>query len=431
MTPPATNRGAGRTVAAWCLYDWANSSFTTLVVTFVYATYFTKEMASDINEGTRLWSWGVAVSAIFIALLSPFLGAYADRGGTRRLFLMVSTLVCVCFTALLAFIKPSAPNAAYLALAAFIIANIGFETGLVFYNAFLPVIAATNKIGRLSGYGWSLGYAGGISCLLVALFALAKETPVLGIPTDQGFQYRATNLLVALWFLLFSIPMFIYAPREKRNRTVALRAALSDLLETFAKIRRYRQTVRFLLAHLIYNDGLVTIFAFGGIYAAGTFGMSYREVIVFGVALNIAAGLGAFLFGFVDDRIGGKRTILFSICALFVATVLAVAAPGKVMFWMAAIVIGIFAGPNQSASRSLMGRCTPEKHRAEFFGFYATSGKITSFLGPFLLGAVTAGFKSQRAGVATILIFFVIGGLLLAGVNEEEGIAAGNAGRQK
>lgn len=425
MTQPATHKNAGRTIAAWCLYDWANSSFTTLVVTFVYSTYFIKEMSADINEGTRLWSWGVSISAIFIALLSPVLGAYADRGGTRRLFLIASTLVCVCCTALLAFIAPSIPNAAYLALGFFIIANIAFETGLVFYNAFLPDISAQSKIGRLSGYGWALGYAGGICCLLVALLALTKETPVLGIPTDEGFQYRATNLLVALWFLIFSIPMLICAPPEKRDKNTTLRSTLNDLRETFAGIRRYRQTARFLLAHLIYNDGLVTIFAFGGIYAAGTFGMSYQEVIVFGVALNIAAGAGAFLFGFVDDRIGGKRTILFSICALFAATALAVAAADKVMFWIAAIVIGIFAGPNQSASRSLMGRCVAEKQRAEFFGFFATSGKITSFLGPFLFGAATAAFQSQRAGVATILIFFAMGGLLLAGVNEEEWIAAG------
>jgi UMF1 family MFS transporter len=170
------------------------------------------------------------------------------------------------------------------------------------------------------------------------------------------------------------------------------------------------------------------VFAFGGIYAAGTFGMSLSEVIAFGFALNIASGFGAVLFGFVDDRIGGKKTIMVTLVMLSVATAIAVWAPNRTWFWTAGVLIGLFVGPNQSASRSLMGRFVPEKHQTEFFGFFAFSGKVTSFMGPFLLGTVTAAFGSQRAGVATVLLFFLVGGTLLATVNERRGIEAARNG---
>jgi UMF1 family MFS transporter len=189
-------------------------------------------------------------------------------------------------------------------------------------------------------------------------------------------------------------------------------------------VGQYREVAKFLIARLIYNDGLVTVFAFGGIYAAGTFGMPLSEVIVFGITLNVFSGLGALAFGFVDDKLGGKPTVLVTLVALSAATLLAVWAPTETWLWVAGILIGIFVGPNQSASRSLMGRFVPEKHQAEFFGFFAFSGKITSFLGPILLGTATAMFASQRAGVATVLIFFVVGGALLLSVSERAGIVA-------
>ena len=207
----------------------------------------------------------------------------------------------------------------------------------------------------------------------------------------------------------------------------SIRAAFVELGRTFRAIGRYREVAKFLIARLVYNDGLVTVFAFGGIYAGETFGMPLSEVILFGVGLNVASGLGALCFGFVDDKVGGKKTVLMTLVALSVATVLAVWAPTKTWLWVAGILIGLFVGPNQSASRSLMGRFVPEKHQAEFFGFFAFSGKITSFLGPILLGTATAMFASQRAGVATVLVFFVVGGGLLLLVNERAAMAAARA----
>ncbi len=414
-----------RVIAAWSLYDWANSAFTTLVVTFVYSTYFSQAIAPDPVSGTALWSRAIAISGVLVAGLSPVLGAIADAGGGRRRYLLVCTLVCVMATAALTFVHPDQEQAVLLALAIFVIGNVAFEMGTVFYNALLPVIASPERIGRVSGYGWGLGYMGGLLCLVAALGVLVRDAPLFGISTAHGFNLRATNLLVAAWFLVFSIPLFVYV-RETRvvGKAQAVRSGLRNLNQTFQHVRRYREVAKFLLARLIYNDGLVTVFAFGGIYAAGTFGMSLSEVIQFGIALNIAAGLGAWLFGFVDDRLGGKKTVLITLAALTAMTALAATAPSRSWFWVAGIGIGVFVGPNQSASRSLMARFVPRRHQNEFFGFFAFSGKITAFLGPALLGAATDWFDSQRAGVATVLTFFVLGALLLLSVHERRGIEA-------
>lgn len=422
-------RSRRRAIGAWCLYDWANSAFTTLVVTFVYSAYFTSAFADDAGRGTALWSRGIMVSALAIAALAPIAGALADRGG-RRKYLILCSLVCVAATAALAFVRPSQPDAVLTALTVFVVANVAFELGLVFYNAFLSSIAAPERIGRISGYGWGLGYAGGLAALVAALVVFVlPETPRFGIPTDEGFHLRATNLLVAGWFLVFSIPAFLFLRDDAAaGGPVGIRRAFSDLVVTFRHLRRYRQVVRFLLARLVYNDGLVTIFAFGGIYAVGTFGFSFTELMTFGIVINVGAGLGALAFGFVDDRIGGRATVAWSVAALAVATLIGALAPSREWFWVSAILVGVFAGPNQSASRSLMARFVPARHESEFFGFFAFSGKVTSFLGPALLG-VLSDVYNQRVGVASLLIFFLLGGLILRGVDEQEGIAA--AGREQ
>ncbi len=415
-----------RRLAAWCVYDWANSPFTTLVVTFIYGTYFTQAIAPDEIEGTALWSRAITVTALVVALLSPLLGAAADRGGLRVRFLLWSTLICVAATAALTYVAPDGATAVYLALTLFVLANIAFEMGMVFYNSLLPVVAPAEQIGRVSGYGWGLGYVGGLAALVVALVAFIQpEVPWFGITKEAGFHIRATNLLVAVWFLVFSIPFFWFVREERRPKVQgAAPGAFQELARTFRELRRFREAAKFLLARLIYNDGLVTIFAFGGIYAAGTFGFSFTEILIFGIAINVAAGIGALLFGFIDDWIGGKKTVLVSVVALAVATAIAAWSPDRAWFWVAGMLIGIFAGPNQSASRSLMGRFVPRGRQAEFFGFYAFSGKFTAFLGPLLLGVFTQLTGTQRGGVAVVLVFFVIGGLLMFAVDERAGIAA-------
>ena len=410
---------------AWALYDFANSAFTTLVVTFIYATYFTQAIAENEIVGTELWSRAVTLTAIVVALLSPYVGAVADRGGYRKRFLFISTTVCVAATFALYF---AAPGQVGIALTIFVIANIAFEIGNVFYNAFLPDISTPEKIGRISGYGWALGYVGGLLCMLAGYFVfVAPETAPFGLSKELGEHVRATNMLVAGWFALFSIPLFVILKERRPVEVPSLgrlvRAANRQIVGTFHEIRNYRDIFWLLLARLVYNDGLVTIFAFGGIYAAGSFGFTTADIFMFGIALNVAAGLGAYLFGFVDDRIGGKATILVSIGALALASTVAVITTSTAMFWAAAILVGLAAGPNQSASRSLMGRFIPLEKENEFYGFFAFSGKATAFMGPLLLGALTGIFDNQRAGVASVLIFFVIGGLILLKVDEKRGAA--------
>ncbi len=418
-----------RTIWAWALYDFANSSFTTLVVTFVYAAYFTQAVAPDPISGTALWSQAVTVSGVIVALLSPLLGALADQGGYRKRFLLAVTVLCVLATAALYF-----PTSGQVleALVLFAIANVAFELGNVFYNAFLPDIAPPARIGRVSGYGWALGYVGGLLCLVVALFALIQaENPLLGFSREGQENVRAANLLVALWYGLFSLPLFLWVPERRPTVRPDVRAivrqATRQLVDTFREVRRYRQVVRLLLARLLYNDGLLTIFSFGGIYAAGTFGFEADELIVFGIVINVAAGLGAWLFGFVDDWLGGKRTLMLSLLGLSAASLVAVLTTSRTLFWGAALLIGICAGPNQSASRSLLGRFTPVHKRNEFYGFFAFSGKATAFLGPLLLGLFTDWAGSQRVGVGSVLLFFLAGMLLLARVDEDEGVRMARA----
>ncbi len=412
-----------RAVFAWAMYDFANSSFSALVLTFIFSTYFTKAIASDEIVGTALWSRGLTISAFTVALFSPFMGALADAGGFRKRILFVLTVIAVAGTAVLYTVQP---GQVFKALFWFVFANIGVEMGMVFYNAFLPDIAPAEKIGRISGYGWSFGYVGGLLAMLIAMIGFIEaDSPWFGFSKIGGENIRATNLLVASWYAIFSIPFFIWVKERKSRANQNLERVFSttykQLKETFHEIKQYRQIIRLLVARLFYNDGILTIFSFGGIYAAGTFNFSFTEILIFGIVLNITAGLGAFALGFLDDVIGGKKTIQISNYAFILATLIAIFAPNKFFFWVAGIMVGIFSGPNQAASRSLMSRFVPADKETEFFGFYAFSGKATAFIGPLILGILTEMFNSQRAGISIVLVLFIVGSLLLRLVNEEEG----------
>jgi len=407
---------------SWCFYDFGNSAFTTLVITFIYSTYFTKAIAENEIDGTYLWSQAIAITAVIVSLLSPILGAIADKGGYRKFFLTLTTYMSIGATALLFFpIK----GQILFALILVVIANVNFELGGVFYNAYLPEIVSRKKIGRISGIGWGAGYLGGLLAMLVAMIGfVSADDPWFGLKIETGEHIRATNILVAAWFFIFTLPTILYLKEKKvesANRIgIVVLNSIQALKKTFQEIKIYKNTVRFLISRLIYNDGLVTIFAFGAIYASGTFGFTFNEIMIFGIVLNIAAGSGAFLMGYIDDMIGGKLTIQISLIGLMIAVLLAVFANSKLLFWVSGIIVGLFAGPNQSASRSLMGRLTPPDKINEFYGFFAFSGKLTSFLGPMLLGIFTKYFSSQRYGVAVVFIFFFVGFLLMRNVNEPD-----------
>ncbi|MFH2092453.1 MAG: MFS transporter [Pseudomonadota bacterium] len=413
-----------KTIFGWVMFDFANSAYTTLVVTFIYATYFVKAIAPDEIIGTALWSRGVTITAISVAVLSPFLGAIADQTNLRKKFILISTITTILGCGTLYLVQPGQIG---LALTCFVISNIAFELTNVFYNAFLPDIAPPKKIGSISGIGWGVGYIGGLLAMVIAMIGfISPEIPWFGLSKEAGEHIRATNLLVALWFALFSIPFFLFvkqpAARQPTSIKTTVKNSLADIITTFKELRKYREIARLLIARLIYNDGLVTIFAFGGIYAAGTFGFTFNEIMTFGIVINVCAGIGAFAMGFLDDKIGGKKTVQISNIALALSSLTAVLAPDKTWFWVAGVCIGLFAGPNQSASRSLLGRFVPKEKENQFFGFFAFSGKLTAFLGPLFLGILTSFFNSQRAGVSVVIVFFIIGALILQGVNEANGI---------
>lgn len=412
-----------RAVFAWAMFDFGNSAFSGLVLTFIFSTYFTQAIAPDKIIGTALWSRALAVSGLTVAFLSPFVGALADRGGFRKRFLFVLTVIAVAATASLYTVLP---GQVMKGLVLFVVANIGMEMGMVFYNSFLPDIAPPDKIGRISGYGWSFGYVGGLLAMSIALLGFVQpESPWFGLSKETGENIRATNLLVACWFGLFSMPLFLWVKEKRANESVKIKglfpATARQLILTFREVRNYRQIVRLLVARIFYNDAILTIFSFGGIYAAGVFGFSMNEIMLFGIVLNITAGIGAFAFGFLDDVIGGKNTIQITNIAFVAAVLVAVFAPTKFWFWVAGIMIGLFAGPNQAASRSLMGRFVPPDRESEFFGFYAFSGKATAFMGPLLLGLLTQVFDSQRVGISIVIVLFAIGAFILRKLDEEEG----------
>lgn len=406
---------------AWALYDWANSAFSAVIVTFVFATYFSQGIAVDPVTGTAQWGWAMTLSGIAIALSAPVLGAIADAGGRRKPWVLVFTGAAVVGCFLLWFGAPD-PRYVVFTLAVVAITNLCFEIAGVFYNAMLPDIVARDHIGRLSGWAWGLGYAGGLVCLILALFAFVQtEEPLFGLDKESAEHVRITGPLVGLWLALFSIPLFVLTP-DKRSAGLpaaeAVRRGLVQLRATFADLGRYRLILRFLIARMIYTDGLNTLFAFGGIYAAGTFGMEMAEVIQFGILLNLTAGVGALGFAWVDDWLGAKRTILIALTGLLACGAAAVLASSTLMFWIAGGLLGIFVGPTQAASRSMMARLAPAEIRTEMFGLYALTGKITAFLGPFILGTVTFWTGSQRLGMATILVFFVVGMALLVPLRE-------------
>ncbi|MDA0998764.1 MAG: MFS transporter [Proteobacteria bacterium] len=410
-----------KAIVAWCLFDWANSAFPTVVITFVFAAYFVKGVVGDEIAGTAMWGQAMGLSALVVAVLSPILGAIADRSGRRKPWLLASTVGAVVASALLWRVTPD-PSSVILALLLCAGGNIAFEIGMVFYNAMLPDLVTGRRIGRVSGWGWGLGYVGGLVCLICVLYGFVEASPPpFGLDPTAAEHIRAAGPFVAIWFAIFSLPLFLLTPDRARSgmpAADAVRQGIRSLWSTLKGVRAHRNVLRFLIARMIYTDGLNTLFAFGGLYAAGTFGMSFSELIKFGIGMNVAAGLGAFAFAWIDDRAGPKRVIHASLIALTVLGAAILVVRDVELFWLIGLSLGLFIGPAQSASRSLMARLAPADMRTEMFGLYALSGKATAFLGPILVGALTAWADSQRAGMAVILLFFIIGGLLMVRVSE-------------
>lgn len=425
MTVPGNGRGA---VIGWCLYDWAMSAFNTVIGTFVFSVYFARGIVGDQVEGPALWGQAVAISGFFVLILSPFLGGVADHGGRRKLWLAAFTIGAIVPTALLWFSAPT-PDAIVPTMALVVLSTIAFELTYVFYNTLLLDVAPADRLGRISGLGWGLGYAGGLVCLTVALFGLVglgDIKPLLPLPTDASENLRATGPLVALWWALFSLPLFLLVRERPGGLPLrqAFRRGIGSLFGAVDWVSSKPGMLRFLIASAIYREGFNVLFAMGGIYAALTFGLSFTELLIFAIGLNVTSAIGAIAFGHLDDRIGSKPTILLALAGLIALGIPIILIGDKTIFIALALIIGLFMGPAQAASRTLMGRLAPTGEEGEAYGLYSLTGRATGFVGPLLYSLGTTLFETQRAGMAVIILLFGLGMLLLVPLEVRRATAA-------
>ena len=439
-------------VISWIFFDWAAQPYFTLITTFVFAPYFATHVASDPASGQALWGFATAAAGLMIALMSPVLGAIADASGRRKPWIAAFGALLVIGSCLMWFGKPGDVSVIPPLLLAYAIATVGVEFATVFNNAMMPSLVPPDKIGRLSGTGWATGYVGGILSLVLVLgfFAASPDTgrtlfgfvPLFGLDPVTHEGDRITGPLTAIWFIVFVLPMFLLTPDypAKRRMGEALGEGLTDLRKTLGELPKRKSMAAFLLANMIYTDGLVSLFAFGGIYAAGTFDWHTIQIGSFGILLAIAGTFGAWLGGKLDDSLGPKRVIAGSMLILLSSIVaillvdkdsilfikVAPPVPGGALFSGAAeraylvlgCLIGAAGGPLQAASRTLLIRLAPKDRIAQYFGLFALTGKVTSFIGPLLIGVVTAVTESQKAGMAVLVAFFVAGLALLARVRQ-------------
>lgn len=423
QTEPFNGPENKRALWSWALYDWANSAFFTIILTFVFAQYFSVSVIQDEVAGTRAWGNIVGIAGVVIAILAPILGAVADQSGRRKPWLISFTLLCVISSAMLWTVTPD--QSQFWTAALWVgLGTLGAEFAFIFYNSMLPDLARPERTGRWSGWAWGLGYVGGIASLVVALYGFIEaDGTFFNLDRDAAEHVRATFVLVAVWYLVFALPAFFFIPDRPSTGLslgAATRAGLAQLKQSIAHVRQYRDIVRFLIARMLYTDGLATIFTFGGVYAAGTFNMSPTEVLQFAIALNVTAGLGALGFAWIDDALGGRNTILLSLMGLGCSAFAILVVDGATAFWIWGMILGIFVGPLQSASRSHLARVAPPHLQTQMFGLFAFSGKATAFAGPLLVGWVTSVTDSQRWGMSTILLFLLIGFVLMLKVPATE-----------
>ena len=408
-TSQATSEANWKAKWGWALFDWASSPVPTLHATFVFAVYFSTTIAPD--NGTVLWAQMTAITSLLIALLSVFAGRFADSKGLIKHALTISLLIGALSVMGLWHAEPSSDFILY-ALLLSALSIFMMEIGFVFYNALLVHLVPTEKMGRLSGIAWGIGYVGAVIALSLALaiFILPEQAP-FGLDKAQAEHVRATMIFAGLWAIIFYIPLFLFVksppatPQEGRYLT-QVKQAIQDA-------RSIPDMIRFLIARMAFNDGLVTLFALGGIFAAKVFGFTQTEILIFAIALNISAGLGAIGGGWADDRLGALPTIRYALIGLMICGTIAICAPSKEVFWAATVILGLFVGPCQSASRSYVARRAPEDSKASLFGLYMLSGKATSFIGPLLYGWLVYFTGIERAGMAIVIILVVIGYVLL------------------
>lgn len=446
-------------LASWVLFDWAAQPFYTLILTFLFAPYFATVVVGDGATGQALWGYAAAIAGLIVAIGSPILGAAADRMGKRKPWIGVFGFGLIVSLSVLWWAYPNASNATiFLLLAAFVVATAMAEFATVFTNAMMPGLVPDDEMGRLSGTGWAVGYAGGLASLIVMAGLIVADPqsgktilglePLLGL--DHGLREgdRMVGPFAALWFLVFTIPLFLFVPdgdgKAAHAPTHNGTGAFRELWDTLMHLKAYPSILYFLAARMLYTDGLTAIFAFGGIYGASVFGWGAMELGLFGIFLTIAGVVGALVGGVLNDRTSSKQVIgvALVLMAIAAAGILSVDKT-HVLYWLAvpekaqgspafssageyvflgfALLVGLTAAPVQSASRVLLAQLAPKDKMTQFFGLFAFSGKVTAFLAPLTVALATNISGSQRIGMTAILFFLLSGLLLLMFVRSKPG----------
>ena len=402
----------------FALYDFANSSFTTIIITFIFATYFAKEIAPNPVLGQSYWGWTIGITGFFVAVIGPIVGSFADKKNRIVFFIRCFSLLCILFTTLLWFSKPSQSYLLYT-LVIVGVANFFYELSLIFYNSLLKDITTGKNLGKSSGFGFALGYIGGIVILLISikLFIDTDNLP-FGLIKEESQNIRAIALLVSIWFLIFSIPFLFFVIKKSKKR---IKKSVSSNFTDLKKLvwnKKISVLGKFLIARMLYADGLNAIIVMGGIFAVGVFNLEIKDLLKLSVLMNTTAFIGAFVGGMANDRYGSKIVIIFSLIGLILSSVAILFTFTVSTFFFLAAINGLFIGPIQSASRVVITSMLNKNNQGKGFGLFATSGKLTSFVGPLLVSTVTFLTASQRIGFSAAIILLLSGLIILLNIRK-------------
>ena len=396
----------------FALYDFANSAFTTIIITFIFATYFAKQIAPNPILGQSYWGWTIGITGFLVAVIGPIIGSFADKRNRIVFFIRCFSLLCIFFTALLWFSKPYESYLLYTLIIVGI-ANFFYELSLIFYNSLLKNITTDKNLGKSSGFGFALGYIGGIVILIISikLFIDTNNLP-FGLTKEDSENVRFIALLVSIWFLLFSTPFLFFVIKDSKKKIKTI--ASSNLIDLKNLIWKGKVSTlgKFLIARMLYADGLNAIIVMGGIFAMGVFNLEIKELLKLSVLMNITAFIGAFIGGIANDKYGSKTVIVLSLIGLIISSSAILFTFSVSTFFFLAAINGLFIGPIQSASRVVITSMLSKKNQGKGFGLFATSGKLTSFLGPLLVSTVTFLTGSQRLGFSAAIIL-LLGGLVV------------------
>jgi UMF1 family MFS transporter len=415
-------------VVAWAFWDWGSAAFNAVVTTFVFTVYITGSSFGDEDVISAQLGWALSIAGLLIAVLAPITGQRSDTSGRRKFWLGVNTFVVVAITATMFFVEAS-PN--YLLLGLFLVAagNVFFEFAGVNYNAMLVQVSTPRTIGKVSGFGWGMGYLGGIVLLLIVYFGfISPEVGLFGVTSENGLAVRVSMLIAAIWFGLFALPVLLRvpeyrAPQKVRRERVGFFRSYVVLGHDIARLwKTSRPAVYFLLASAVFRDGLAGVFTFGGVLAASVFGFSPGEVIIFAIAANVVAGIATMSVGALDDRLGAKPIIVTALVGLLISglVVFFLHDGGQIVFWTAGLALCLFVGPAQSASRTFLARLIPVGREGEVFGLYATTGRAVSFLAPAAFALSVTIFGETYWGILGIMFVLLLGLLLLIPVSARQ-----------